>query len=96
MSEDMDQKLFEVVTYLVTSAPTAYDETPALASFRMADAANRLLALMGDDEFVNHAREEFQAHLNEVMTNQPAFREWLTEYVKTFTKEAVRRNSTTA
>lgn len=91
MSDDVNRRIFEIVTYLVTSAPTTYDETPALGAFRMVDAANRLLALLPDDDFVVEARAQFQAHLNEVMTDQEAFRTWLADYVKLVAKEAVER-----
>lgn len=96
----LDQELFEVITHLVSSAPTSLEETPSLAAFRMVDGANRLMALaerseaFADDEFLREARADYLAHFNLVMTDQVAFEAWLGEYVRTFTLEALRRVST--
>lgn len=93
----LDQELFEVITHLVSSAPTSLGETPSLAAFRMVDGANRLMALaerndaFTDDAFLAEARADYLAHFNLVMTDQVAFEAWLGEYVRTFTREALRR-----
>lgn len=99
MAGDLNQDMFEVITHLVSSAPTSLEETPTLAAFRMVDAANRLMALAGqsdafqDDEFLRTARAEYLAHFNLIMTDPDAFEAWLAEYVRTFTSEALRRAS---
>ncbi|WP_232665187.1 DUF6092 family protein [Pseudonocardia sp. TRM90224] len=88
----MDERLFEVITHLVASAPTSLEETPSLAAFRMVDAAHRLMAIVeGDDAFLAEARADYLDHFNLVMTDQVAFDAWLGEYVRTFTGEALRR-----
>lgn len=99
MADDLNSALFEVITHLVTSAPTSLEETPTLAAFRMVDAANRLMSLVedgttgGSDEFLQQARAEYQAHRDLVMTDQAAFETWLADYVRTFTREARSRAS---
>lgn len=99
MVEDLNAELFKVITYLVSSAPTSLEETPALAAFRMVDGAHRLMTLaehstaFTDDEFLRRAREDYLDHFNLVMTDQPAFEAWLREYVRTFTREALHRAS---
>lgn len=96
-SDDLNERLFEIVTHLVSSAPTSLEETPSLAAFRMVDAAHRLMVLIeqndavADDEFFREARADYAAHFNLVMTDQAAFDAWLGEYVRSFTREALRR-----
>lgn len=97
MSDQLDQRVFEIITHLVSSAPTSLQETPSLAAFRMVDAAHRLMTLVADDdafsddEFLQSARAEYAAHFNLVMTDQDQFDSWLAEYVQSFTREALRR-----
>jgi len=97
MSEDLNQKLFKVITHLVSSAPVSLEETPILAAFRMVDAAHRLMALAADsdaffdDGFLDAAQADYLAHFNLVMTDQVAFEAWLADYVRSFTVEARRR-----
>jgi hypothetical protein len=100
MSGQLDREMFKVITHLVSSAPVSLDETPILAAFRMVDGANRLMALaeqsdaFAEDEFLVAARQDYLAHFNLVMTDQVAFEAWLMEYVRGFTKEALRRVTT--
>lgn len=97
MSAELDREIFEVITYLVSSAPTSLQETPSLAAFRMLDAAQRLMALVeksdafGPDEFLRSAQSEYLDNFNFVMTDQARFNAWLAEYVQSFTREALQR-----
>lgn len=91
-------ELFDVVVYLVNSAPTSLGETPSLAAFRMVDAAHRLLDLLerstSDPDqlaFLAAAKSDYQSHYNLVMTDQQAFQEWLPQFVRRCTEEAMRR-----
>lgn len=91
-------ELFDVVVYLVNSAPTSLGETPSLAAFRMVDAAHRLLGLLerstSDPDqlaFLAAARSDYEAHFNLVMTDQQAFQQWLPEFVRRCTAETMRR-----
>lgn len=99
MSSDLNQEMFKVITYLVSSAPTSLEETPTLAAFRMVDGAHRLMELaegsdaFGEDEFLRQAHADYLAHYNLVMTDPQAFETWLAEYVRSFTREALRRAS---
>nr|WP_042194749.1 DUF6092 family protein [Kibdelosporangium sp. MJ126-NF4]CEL21521.1 hypothetical protein [Kibdelosporangium sp. MJ126-NF4]CTQ95912.1 hypothetical protein [Kibdelosporangium sp. MJ126-NF4] len=91
---DDSRQLFAIITHLVTSAPTSLDETPILAAFRMVDAAGRLMALSApDDEFLRAAHADLTDHATLVLTDQAAFREWLDEYVRRFTREALSRTA---
>ncbi|MEV6908684.1 DUF6092 family protein [Amycolatopsis sp. NPDC051071] len=96
MTEE-SRELFAVITHLVTSAPTSLDETPILAAFRMVDAAGKLMALGApDDEFLRAAHADFTDHATLVLTDQAAFREWLDEYVRHFTRETLNRTAATS
>jgi hypothetical protein len=100
VSGQLEREMFKVITHLVSSAPVSLDETPILAAFRMVDGANRLMALaeqseaFAQDDFLTAARQDYLAHFSLVMTDQVAFEAWLMEYVRGFTKEALRRVST--
>lgn len=96
----VEQDLYDIVVYLVNSAPTSLGETPSLAAFRMVDAANRLLSVLqqvSDPEdteqatFLATARADYEAHYNLVMTDQDAFQRWLPDFVRLCTEEAMRR-----
>lgn len=94
----VEADLFDVVVYLVNSAPTSLGETPSLAAFRMVDAADRLLRILeqtSDDPqelaFVSAARADFDEHHHLVMTDQEAFQRWLPDLVRRVTEEAMRR-----
>ncbi|WP_409492172.1 DUF6092 family protein [Amycolatopsis sp. cmx-11-12] len=89
---DGSRELFTTITQLVTSAPVSLDETPILAAYRMVDAAGRLMALCApDDEFLRAAHADLSAHATLVLTDQAAFRDWLDEFVRLFTREALNR-----
>lgn len=92
------EDLFDVVVYLVNSAPTSLGETPSLAAFRMVDAAYRLLGILeastddpAQSAFVEAAKADYEAHYNLVMTDQGAFADWLPAFVRLCTEEAMRR-----
>jgi hypothetical protein len=97
VSEKVGTELFKIITYLVNSAPLSLEETPQLAAFRLADAANRLMVLVTEndelatDEFLEAAHADFLAHFNLVMTDQPAFEAWLADAARRFTLETRRR-----
>ncbi|MFI6504739.1 DUF6092 family protein [Nonomuraea typhae] len=89
--ERPDHALYETVTVLVCSAPLAFDETRLLSAFRMLDAADRLMRIMPDDDFLRWARADFAAHRTLAMTDQTAFTTWLSGYVSAFATQALRR-----
>ncbi|MFI6538064.1 DUF6092 family protein [Nonomuraea sp. NPDC050547] len=91
--EEPDRALYETVTVLVCSAPLALDETRLLSAFRMLDAADRLMGIMGehDDAFLRRARADYAAHRMLAMTDQAAFTDWMSRYVAEFAAQALRR-----
>ena len=91
MANVTDQDVFAVATYLAACAPLTYEESNSLNAFRLIDAASRLMRLT-DDEFLHARHAEFEANSNLVMADEDAFRAWLSDYARTFTAEALRRN----
>ncbi|WUI02621.1 DUF6092 family protein [Spirillospora sp. NBC_00431] len=91
MPELTTANLFGLATHMVSSAPLAFDETPVLGAFRLLDAANRLMALADADEFLAEAHADYLAHMSLAMTDQAAFRQWMSDYVARFAREALRR-----
>lgn len=57
-----DEDLFNLVAYMITSASTLYEEPPDYGSFRLLDAAGRLLEMMNDsgelDPFLARLKQE--------------------------------------
>jgi hypothetical protein len=100
MSEDLDSEVFRIIAYLVSSASNAPGETLTLASFRLLDAACRLVSLVessdafSNDPFLSNVREEFLQHFNEVMWDEPAFLRWLPQLERQVVLEARSRNLT--
>lgn len=93
-----EQALFDILVYLVNSAPTSLGETPSLAAFRMLDAAHRLAEVLqqqttdlAQQQFLAEVRADYQAHHHLVMTDQTAFQQWMPDFVRLCTEEAMRR-----
>lgn len=98
MKEDVDAELFNIVTYLVGAASNCPGETLALASFRLLDAATRLITMAEQtdaftaDPFLLELRRDILAHQNDVMWDQPAFLDWLPDLESKTVAETRRRN----
>jgi hypothetical protein len=97
MTDEFDEELFSIMTYLACSAALSLDETPSLAAYRMVDATKRLMALVegeghhSKDPFLAQMLEKCQDNMDLVMTNQPMFDIWLSELARNFTLETRRR-----
>lgn len=98
MASELDDELFRVVTYLIGSASTAVAETLPLASFRMLEAATRLIAMaeshdaLGSDPFLTHIRDDIAEHRTMVMWDQAGFLRWLPTLEHQMVREARQRN----
>ncbi|MTD15013.1 hypothetical protein GIS00_13800 [Nakamurella sp. YIM 132087] len=94
MSEQptLEQELFEVIVYLVSSSVTSMTETPELATFRMIDAAERLMAISTSrlpDDFLTAARADWEAHKMLVVSDQPEYLRWLDGYARSFVRKTL-------
>jgi Family of unknown function (DUF6092) len=60
--DKLQDELFNLVAYMVTSARGLYDEPPDYGIFRLLDSSGRLLAIMESgaalDPFLTHLKEE--------------------------------------
>jgi len=77
----LEEKIFELVGYMVTSGRNLLDETPLYGPFRLVDAASRLILLLEDEEITSSRlsaiRERIDAGKYSVMTSPGEFRTFL-------------------
>jgi len=90
-------ELFAVITHLVSSSVTSLRETPALAAYRMIDAADRLSRILSkdgpSDEFLEWAHREFEENTPLAMSDQAAFLAWLHDYARGFVRTTLARQT---
>ena len=81
----LEEKIFELVGYMVTSGRNLLDETPLYGPFRLVDAASRLISLLEDEEIISFRlstiRERIDAGKYSVMTSPGEFRTFLDSLV---------------
>ena len=93
-----DDRLFELVLYLISSARLTLDEPPIYGSLRLIEGASRLVESapeLGDvdvDDFVAAARESIDGNKLKMINDHEGYREWLTGFLSEFAAEAARRN----
>lgn len=98
MADLPDDEVFKIVAYMVSSAALVPEETFALASFRLLDAARRLIEARErasnahSDAFLAEIVQQFQAHFNEVMLDEDRFFAWTRQLCTQVTGEARVRN----
>lgn len=98
MADLPDDEVFKLVAYMVSSAALVPEETFALASFRLLDAARRLIEIREaasnghSDAFLAEIAQQFQAHFNEVMLDEDRFFAWTRQLCAQVTSEARVRN----
>lgn len=95
MADLPDDEVFKIVAYMVSSAALVPEETFALASFRLLDAARRLIEARetaSSDAFLAEIVQQFQAHFNEVMLDEDRFFAWTRQLCAQVTREARVRN----
>jgi hypothetical protein len=92
--------LFDLALYLVCSARLAVDENLGLASFRLTEAASRLIAAAADlgvapDDFLERERGALDTEKMKVMHDLPGYVAALDEIQARFVAETKRRNAAT-
>jgi hypothetical protein len=98
MADLPDDELFKIVAYLVSSAALVPEETFALASFRLLQAASMLIAALQagstgeSDACLGDVAQQLQAHFNEVMLDEDSFLAWTRQLCVQLTREARARN----
>jgi hypothetical protein len=93
-----EDALFELVLFLVASARLTLDETTTYGSFRLIDAASRLLQAAGADWGMDleGLLAEAQARIDRDkllwLQGPDPYKQFLSELVVQLTEEATRRN----
>ncbi len=81
-----DERIFELISYMVVSARNLLDETPLYGPFRLVDAASRLIALLGEEgkatPELQKLREMIEAEKYSVMQGREKFRSYLDSLVE--------------
>jgi len=94
LSED---EAFELLTFLVTSARGCVDEPESYGTFRLIDAASRLLEFLlkseevEDREFYSHLKEEIDEKKLWLTTDVEAYFNFLGEVTRRVTKQLKKR-----
>lgn len=92
-----DEELFNLVAYMLTSARGLYDEPPDYGSFRLLDAAGRLLEIMSHsselDPFLARLKQEIDQE-REGSMDEARQRQNLERWVIEIAKELRRRVET--
>jgi hypothetical protein len=92
-----ENRLFELVAYLVSCSRLSLDEPPIYGSFRLIEAVGRVvdaadaLGLAVDGE-IRDAREQIEANKLLMINDHDAYRAWLDGLLADVAAEATRRN----
>lgn len=92
-----EDEAFELLTFLVTSARGCVDEPETYGTFRLIDAASRLLDFLlkseeaQDKEFYSHLKEEIDEKKLWLMTDEEAYFNFLGEATRKVAKQLKRR-----
>ena len=87
----LEEKIFELVSYMVVSARNLLDETPQYGPFRLVDAVSRLVEILENMELssgrLNTLRSQIEEGKVSVMAGEEEFREFLESLVSFLVKE---------
>ncbi len=85
MSEQLEPKAFELVSYMITSAANLLHENRLYAPYRMIDAASRLITLLEEEGVQSDRLRVLRARIDEgkfsVMEDEQVFANFLQELV---------------
>ncbi len=94
-----NEYLFELATFLATSARGCIDEPPSYGPFRLIDALSRLIdlpkysACLSEDKFLKDVKKEVDEKKYLVMSDMKEFHRFLEELVSRFAIELKKRSS---
>lgn len=95
---EAEERLFDVLIFLATSARGCIDEPPLYGPFRLVDALSRLIDLcdhvpgLKKDAFLSEIKAEIDRKKFLVMSDPEGFKKFLDEIVRKFTVELKRRS----
>ena len=93
-----DDPLFDFILYLVTSARTCLDERAIYGSFRLIEAASRLIEAAEEvpglnvDDFLRTQRTSIDRNKARMMLEKDAYRQWLTDLATGLASESLNRS----
>jgi hypothetical protein len=96
-----ENRLFELVAYLVSCSRLSLDEPPIYGSFRLIEAVGRLvdaadaLGIPVDQE-IRDAREQIESNKLLMIDDHDGYRAWLDRLLADTAAEAARRNLDTS
>jgi len=88
----MNDRLFDLVVYLVSCARLSLDEPVIYGSFRLVEGASRLIDGETDDPFLLRCRAEIEAEKLKMIDDPDGYREFLDRLLRDVAGEATRRN----
>lgn len=97
METGRENRLFELVAYLVSCSRLSLDEPPIYGSFRLIEAVGRLvdaadaLGIPVDRE-IRDAREQIEGNKLLMIDDHDGYRAWLDGLLAEIAAEATRRN----
>ncbi len=95
---EAEERLFDILVFLATSARGCIDEPPLYGPFRLVDALSRLIDVYGHvpglkkDPFLTEIKAEIDGKKFLVMSDPEGFKRFLDELVRKFTVELKRRS----
>jgi hypothetical protein len=97
VTESHDQPLFELVLYLVSCARLSLDEPVIYGSFRLVEAAVRLIDAAGAwgldrDQVLERVRASIEEEKLRMIDDPTGYRAWLDRLLHELAGEAARRN----
>jgi Family of unknown function (DUF6092) len=97
VSEPREALLFELVLYLVSCARLSLDEPQIYGSFRLVEAAVRLVDAAGTwgmerDEVLERVRASIEEEKLRMIDDHAGYRAWLDRLLRDLAEEAVARN----
>lgn len=101
METGRENRLFELVAYLVSCSRLSLDEPPIYGSFRLIEAVGRLvdaadaLGIPVDQE-IRDAREQIESNKLLMIDDHDGYRAWLDRLLADTAAEAARRNLDTS
>ena len=88
----LEERVFELVGYMVTSGRNLLNETPLYGPFRLVDAASRLILILEEEgvesDRLQAMRTEIDAGKYSVMSNVEEFESFLDSLVDTLVDHA--------
>lgn len=93
-----EERLFELVLYLISSARLTLDEPPIYGSLRLVEGASRLVDAASElgeidvDDFLERGRDSIEANKLKMINDHEGYGVWLTGLLSEFAAEATRRN----